>query len=207
MQLNGARVQLGYHRNDRFVRVAIYRMFFGWYPYACHVQQGTLPFISTHLFNAWDTGDEALHTAADDLESFLWVLIWSLVNIFKKVATINNRKSKILRLDAALSGSTFNEILRRETLIEISWHDKVFKHLIDDWLNISRRSRTTVVDCERRLLTLVDAEKDIFDKLDKHCGAVYEEFIRTGYEHLKTIRRKYPTWNDVMDYNGRLLNK
>ena len=65
---------------------------------------------------------KALHTAADDLESFFWVLVWSLVYIFKKVATITNEDSIILRLEAALSGHMFNDILRRDTLIRLS-HD------------------------------------------------------------------------------------
>jgi hypothetical protein len=34
--------------------------------------------MSTHLLTAWNARAQALHTAADDLESFLWVLIWSL---------------------------------------------------------------------------------------------------------------------------------
>ncbi|KAH9026483.1 hypothetical protein EDB85DRAFT_1850347, partial [Lactarius pseudohatsudake] len=36
---------------------------------------GTLPFISLRLVNAWAANDLALHTAADDLESFMWVLV------------------------------------------------------------------------------------------------------------------------------------
>ncbi|KAH9026481.1 hypothetical protein EDB85DRAFT_167534 [Lactarius pseudohatsudake] len=32
---------------------------------------GTLPFISLRLVNAWAANDLALHTAADDLESFI----------------------------------------------------------------------------------------------------------------------------------------
>ncbi|KAF8272963.1 hypothetical protein EI94DRAFT_1499358, partial [Lactarius quietus] len=44
-------------------------------------QSGTLPFMSTHLLNALYSGCRALHTAVDDLESFLWVLVWSLVRI------------------------------------------------------------------------------------------------------------------------------
>ncbi|KAH9026484.1 hypothetical protein EDB85DRAFT_1844617, partial [Lactarius pseudohatsudake] len=42
---------------------------------------GTLPFISLRLVNAWAANHPALHTAADDLESFMWVLVWSLVHI------------------------------------------------------------------------------------------------------------------------------
>ena len=58
--------------------------------------------------------------------------------VFKKVATITNESSKILRLEAALSSHMFNDILRRDSLIELSWYDKVFKDLIDDWQNVSR---------------------------------------------------------------------
>ncbi|KAH9036686.1 hypothetical protein EDB84DRAFT_1268997 [Lactarius hengduanensis] len=46
-------------------------------------RSGTLPFISLRLVNAWSRNVPALHTAADDLESFMWVLVWSLVHIFK----------------------------------------------------------------------------------------------------------------------------
>jgi hypothetical protein len=56
--------------------------------------------MSTHLLTAWNARAQALHTAADDLESFLWVLIWSLNNIFKMVATITNKNSKVLQLEA-----------------------------------------------------------------------------------------------------------
>ncbi|KAH9066159.1 hypothetical protein EDB87DRAFT_1542454, partial [Lactarius vividus] len=51
-------------------------------------RSGTLPFIALRLIDAWSGYAPALHTAADDLESFMWVLVWSLVHIFKKVANI-----------------------------------------------------------------------------------------------------------------------
>src|ERR1700677_4999969 len=163
--------------------------------------------MSKHLLNAWETGDKALHTAADDLESFFWVLIWSLVCIFKKVATITNERSIILRLEAALSSHVFNDILRRDTLIRLSWHDKVFKGLIDDWQKILLDSQTIVSRLERilRFGGNRGAEISIFDELDKHCLEVYEEFIRKGYGHLQTIRMRFSSWKEVMDSIGNSL--
>ncbi|KAH9044431.1 hypothetical protein EDB85DRAFT_1854026 [Lactarius pseudohatsudake] len=76
-------------------------------------RSGTLPFMSMRLLDAWDFGEPAMHTAVDDLESFLWVLIWSLVYIFKKFATMTNLDSKIHRLGDALSSREFSEIIRK----------------------------------------------------------------------------------------------
>jgi hypothetical protein len=53
--------------------------------------------------------------------------------------------------------------------------------LIDDWQNISRRSRITVTRHERRLLTLVcdrDAEKGIFDD----STSTVEQFRKSSSE-------------------------
>ena len=96
--------------------------------------------MSAHLLNAWDMGNRALHTAADDLESVLWVLVWSLTCIFKEVAKISNEKSTILRLEVVFYSRRFDGILRRELLVEQSWNDEVFKNLIMDWLSISQAS-------------------------------------------------------------------
>ncbi|KAH9083530.1 hypothetical protein EDB83DRAFT_2212655 [Lactarius deliciosus] len=51
-------------------------------------RSGTLPFMSIRLLTGWYLGRPALHTAVDDLESFLWVLVWSLVHTFKALAKI-----------------------------------------------------------------------------------------------------------------------
>ena len=155
-----------------------------------------LPFISTHLLNAWDLGKRALHTAADDLESFLWVLVWTLIHIFKVVGILNNEGSLVHRLDLAFSSRRFAEIVRRELIVEGLWKDKVFKDLIMDWLTIAQESRRNVKRLEERLVDLVDsrdAENGILDELDEHCKEVYEQFIRQGFHHLRTIHMGFPT--------------
>jgi hypothetical protein len=41
------------------------------------VLQGTLPFISYCILKYWVSNEHPLHTAIDDLESFVWVLVWA----------------------------------------------------------------------------------------------------------------------------------
>ncbi|KAH8990117.1 hypothetical protein EDB86DRAFT_2807421, partial [Lactarius hatsudake] len=54
-------------------------------------RSGTLPFMSARLLDEWRLNNLVLHTAIDDLESFLWVLVWSLVCIFKTFAKHNQQ--------------------------------------------------------------------------------------------------------------------
>lgn len=81
-QLSGVRSPLLRHVKDRFV--AMRSIFFGSYP-NLYCEQGTLPFMSRCLLRSLELGDRILHTAMDDLESFLWVLVWSLTHILKWV--------------------------------------------------------------------------------------------------------------------------
>ena len=165
-----------------------------------HVPQGTLPFMSMHLLDAWDRNAQALHTAVDDLESFFWVLIWSLVKILKKVASITNENSTILRLEKALSSHSFDSILRRES---IAYKELAFMDFIDDWQKIKQDAYYNIKNLERRLhLSNKDSEiQDIFNELDKHCLVAYEKFIQEGYKHLQIIQMKFPSWEDVIDHN------
>ncbi|KAH9036428.1 hypothetical protein EDB84DRAFT_1398059 [Lactarius hengduanensis] len=103
-------------------------------------RSGTLPFMSTRLLNQWRLNRPVLHTAIDDLESFLWVLVWSLVCIFKTFAKITDKGSRIHDLGRALSSRNFLEIQSRNESAK-EWTDEVFRDLIWDWLRISETSR------------------------------------------------------------------
>jgi hypothetical protein len=162
--------------------------------------------MSTHLLSAWNLEVRALHTAADDLESFLWVLVWSLVCIFKVVTPITNRNAIILRLESAFSSHTFMGIKLRDDIARFHWKDKVFRGLIEDWLGIAQASRDVIGKQEEMLLSSRDDENKTLDELDNHCEEVYEKFIRTGYEHLDTLRRRFSSWREVTECNGNSLN-
>ncbi|KAH9003962.1 hypothetical protein EDB86DRAFT_2797806, partial [Lactarius hatsudake] len=172
-------------------------------------RSGTLPFMSARLLDEWRLNNLVLHTAIDDLESFLWVLVWSLVCIFKTFANITNNNSRVHDLGHSLSSRSFLEIQSREASAK-KWRDKVFRDLIRDWLRISETSRTVVDELQETLIELVndgdtsDAQTRIFDELDKRCGMAYKEFIQSGYKHLQTIMG-FSNWEDVVSFNGELL--
>ena len=148
----------------------------------------------------WDGNTWALHTAADDLESFFWVLIWSLVNILKKVVPISDETSTILRLEKALSSHSFDSILRRES---IGYKESVFMNIVDEWQKINQDARHTIKSIEKKLRGChSDPEVQVvFNELDKECLAFYSRFLRKGYSQLRIIQTEFTRWEDVIDRN------
>ncbi|KAH9048838.1 hypothetical protein EDB84DRAFT_1261915, partial [Lactarius hengduanensis] len=174
-------------------------------------RSGTLPFMSTRLLQDWRLNKPVLHTAIDDLESFLWVLIWSLVRIFQTFANIT-KDSIIYDLGHSLSSRVFDHIQRRNQSAR-DWTDKVFNDLIQEWLNISDTFRIDVKKLQKTSTGLLvndsdtsDAQKRIFDELDERCGKAYKEFIQSGDRHLRTIRT-FSNWEDVVEFDGESLNE
>ncbi|KAH9029964.1 hypothetical protein EDB85DRAFT_1866873, partial [Lactarius pseudohatsudake] len=171
-------------------------------------RSGTLPFIALRLVNAWSRNIPALHTAADDLESFMWVLVWSLVHIFKKFAKIAIKSSTINHLARAFSSYDPPVVLSKGINVEF-WKEKVFGDLIREWLGISSDSRRFLTQVEETLVASesrndVDLQKKAWGGLEEYCGGVYIKFIRAGYVHLENIRG-YRDWEAVIDKNGELL--
>ncbi|KAH9010943.1 hypothetical protein EDB83DRAFT_2234227 [Lactarius deliciosus] len=172
---------------------------------------GTLPFISLRLVNAQAANDPALHTAADDLESFMWVLVWSLVHIFKRIATITIDSATINRLARAFSIFDTTTVLSKDPILRL-WPDEVFRDLIREWRMISNDSYEFLMQVEKALSAAesrndMDSQKMEWDGLEKYCGEVYIKFIRAGYVHLENIRG-YGDWKAVIDKNGEeLLNR
>ncbi len=167
--------------------------------------------MSTNLLLFWSMESPVLHTAVDDLESFLWVLVWTLIHIFKQVAIITNERAIILVLDHIFSSHHIMDLCAtRENGTKRAWPDHVFDGLIQDWLTISQQSQNDIYQLEAALLDLGDDDmeslKGILDDLDKCCRGVYKSFIEVGYNHLSQIR-KFSTWKEVVDFNGKLLNK
>ena len=170
-----------------------------------YVLQGTLPFMSMRLLSAWVGDLPIVHTAVDDLESFLWVLVWALVHIFKKIAKTRNATIDVL---AEWSSSYhFTNVMAREPIIQVGWKDVVFGGLLREWLNISLMARLAI---ERHVETVsgsghdVDRRREAFDQLEEYCRSVYLEFIQTGHKHLENIRW-YSDWDAVVEANPRWL--
>ena len=174
------------------------------HPHLFCVLQGTLPFMSTRQLDAWDAGQPIVHTAIDDLESFLWVLVWVLVHILKEVGTTSN--STIDQLAKRLSSYYIPDIMMRESTIKQRWKDVIFGGLVREWLAISQEASSVLEEHIGTDFGSGDGEdlQQRFDWLEEHCRVVYTKFIQTGHKHLENIRR-YADWNAVVEANPRWL--
>jgi hypothetical protein len=163
--------------------------------------QGTLPSMSTRLLNAWDNNWPIVHTAVDDLESFLWVLVWVLVHILKEFGTTRNWM--VDHLVERLSSNIIPFITARDSTVEDNWQDVVFGDLIREWLDISRKAKKAIRQLSGTTFGSgndMDFQPVAFNRLEEYCRMVYMEYIRVGQKHLESIRR-YPNWNAVVEAN------
>jgi hypothetical protein len=158
--------------------------------------------MSIRLLSSWDEHKPIVHTAVDDLESFLWVLVWALVHILKEFGTTKN--STVDQLAERFSSYSIPLIMMKESTIQRHWKDVVFGGLIREWLAISLDASLAV---EQHVGNVFGSGSDVnfqhegaFDRLEEYCRTVYMEFIQTGNKHLESIRR-YSDWKAVVDAN------
>jgi hypothetical protein len=157
--------------------------------------------MSDRLLFSLDKKTTFLHTAVDDLESFIWVLVWSLVHILKWAAEItdeilNNSSDSTFPLQPthsrhSLQGRHCNGLLDY-------WPDRVFKGLLVTWLQIARKSRKKVAQLTAKLLKFEDSESSdnsdptdierVLDDIDEYCRGVYKEYLQAGFKYLRAIR-------------------
>src|SRR5712672_3486129 len=95
--------------------------------------------MSTRILGACDLEETIIHTALDDLESFLWVLIWGIVHASKDIEGANNNSGIRLMLNA-WSGDVKSN-WSKLTIAEVTWEDAVFGGLIKEWLCIFKTAR------------------------------------------------------------------
>jgi hypothetical protein len=146
--------------------------------------------MSTRLLFALEDGQPTVHTAVDDLESFLWVLVWVLVHILKEFGTTSDLT--VSRLAERLSSYDISVILARESTVRHNWKEVVFGGLVREWLAISQEASSVVeehVGTDFGSGDDEDLRQRAFDRLEEYCRTVYMEFIRAGYKHLENIRR------------------
>jgi hypothetical protein len=152
-------------------------------------------------FQAIQASEPIIHTAVDDLESFLWVLIWVIAHILRdnERATSHNRGIPILL--ETFSGDLIAQRSKESDVSE--WDDVVFGGLITEWINTFREARKEVRQHTRNLakLSLDSLEwKSACDGLGAYCTTVYERVLVSGFKHLGAIRT-YSDWDEVVNAN------
>jgi hypothetical protein len=159
--------------------------------------------MSTRLLGSWRVQSPErpiIQTAIDDLESFLWLLIWAIVHILKDKdkATTHN-----IGIKAMLNSYSRDAIAQRSKESDIMeyWEDAVFRPLIKKWIGIFRAARNDIQTLSEDFIRtpLGSSERDLAcNRLESYCMSAYNEVLKSGFGHLKEVK-KYLTWDEVVD--------
>ena len=142
-------------------------------------------------------------TAVDDLESFLWVLLWTLADILAGVEGAAKINPAILLIKETFEKKDPFSTLVKVFLTREIWihHDVVFGGLIRDWLDIFESASKRVSSYARRVAGTPARSSDreeACDELESFCRGVYEAVLTSGYRHLEGIGQ-YSCWKDVVE--------
>ena len=165
--------------------------------------QGTEEFMSMRLLNASKGQVPTIHTALDDLESFLWVLIWGVVHASKDIQGARDRNLGIKLMLEAWEGDNRSKY----TIAKFDWTDVVFGRLIDEWVDILSRAHSDNRQLIRDLPKIpLDNQQGsewskTCDRLEAYCTKTYEDVLKSGFNHLKRVER-YSTWEEVVAANA-----
>ena len=153
--------------------------------------------MSIRLLWAWRHNRPIIHTAVDDLESFIWLLSWALVHILKKYG---GKDIGIFEMEKALSSKDLGSNTLKEGALLHFWPDVVFGNLMRHWLKILMVARDDV-EKHRLVLSTTTAESPArnlaCDDLASLCDKVYEEVLELGFSHREEISR-YSQWEGVV---------
>ena len=158
--------------------------------------------MSVRLLGAWINQWPIIQTAVDDLESFLWLLIWAIVHILKDKERATTHNIGIEIMLQTYSASIVSQ-RSKEINVECYWTDIVFRGLIQKWINIFRLARIDIQKLSQDLIeTPLDSPQRGFvcSRLELYCMKIYNDILNSGFEHLEDIR-KYSTWDEVVDAN------
>jgi hypothetical protein len=163
-----------------------------------------MPFMSFRLLDAWQVRETTIHTALDDLESFVWLLIWGIVHASKDIAGAKGANRGIQLMLDAWSGDVKSNRTKLSTA-ENSWDDAVFGDLIQEWLDTFRKARreNTLITRDMSTMRLGSQEwNNTCNRLESYCKGIYKNVLEAGFRHLEGIR-DYSDWDKVVAANDR----
>jgi hypothetical protein len=160
--------------------------------------------MSLRLLSVCEGQEATIHTALDDLESFLWLLIWGIVYATKGIKGAKDANPGIKLMLKAWSGDA-NSNLAKLAYAQHSWDDAVFGDLIQQWLDIFRNARKF----SKKVVGKMTSKSMSFgsedwvracDELELYCNHTYEEILQSGFRHLGSVNQ-YPDWDTAVAAN------
>ena len=158
------------------------------------------------LLSSLQAREPIIHTALDDLESFLWLLIWGIVHASKDIggAKANNRGiQRMLDVWPRSPGDNMSKLAIAERI----WEDAVFGGLIKEWLGIFTRAFSETRQLMRHMPTIpLDNQQGsewsrACNRLESYCTMTYGDVLKSGFDHLKDVG-KYSDWKEVVAANA-----
>ncbi|KAF8577236.1 hypothetical protein K439DRAFT_565447 [Ramaria rubella] len=142
--------------------------------------------MSCDLIYAWSTNTQGLHTAIDDLESFIWVLLWTVLSILKSKGVLKDAHEQHLLF--TMCSHKLSELQNREGILvrlqkrrHFSKGFSPFSHLLIQWLEIAQRSAVKVAQFPA-------SNPQLFKK---YCTDIYKEYIEAGLESLSWLPQSW----------------
>ncbi|HEV7737232.1 MAG TPA: hypothetical protein VGO47_07680 [Chlamydiales bacterium] len=152
----------------------------------CECTQGTPPFMSMGLLDVLEESGDYMHTAVDDIESFVWVLLWA---VLEKLDEISSLSAIERRLFTILHSSDIKDLQRRASFsVHLVANEdlcspgfSVFSDLLLTWLNLASQFR----------LELIKKKKN-HPLPRQYYQGVYEKYLKVGFE---AVERMDEDWN------------
>lgn len=171
--------------------------------------------MSQALIYAWVAKKPFYHTAVDDLESFVWVLLWSVIDILQLRKALENKDERCYlqtmrsdKIKELLSRGTFLDMIEASALAgSASEGFKPFIELLVAWLKLAKAAFKAMVPCAPSLaekaINVAEAIQEgsrTTDTIEFYKG-FYKDYVTIGFEHVKKLPE---TWDYIPteDING-----
>jgi hypothetical protein len=156
--------------------------------------QFTKPFVSTRIARDLEIEEDVhLHTPVDDLESFLWVLLYTILEIGHCYGKLIQREVAWLRMmtnedEGHLSSRTtaMQSAVITTGTFRASDHALIFRKILRKWAAIAKSN-------EDRLEYALPL-KPAANELVQSSRSTYAEYLKSGFEELSTLPTSWSEW-------------
>ena len=163
-----------------------------------------MSFMSVRLLGALASGQPIIHTALDDLESFLWLLIWGIVHALKDLNGAKKANPGIQLILGAWSGNAHANAAKI-VHVESHWKDAVFGDLIRSWLKTFQKARTFNIEITEEMSSKRPGSNkwvEVCETLEAYCIDIYKEVLESGFQYLAKVK-EHRDWDMVLGANSR----
>jgi hypothetical protein len=152
--------------------------------------QGTLPFLSLRVLECWYERKVHEHTAIDDLESFVWVLVWCILSIngsntSREELQIEGLHSTNITTHIALKYGLLHALCRSARHGEAGPIVKIFAPFLQTCDDIIYRAASAMKQSLKRPVTIEESRTMTY--------TYFGEFLAAGAEYLAELPTSWPT--------------